>query len=462
MSAGRGSVERRFTGLPASPTALVGPPGGAGLGLLPPPRTVFPPLRDVVIQTFQSGHGWTLSGTTGATYADDTTDFCLGAQSVRLTTGGAGATHEIRSPVLTAIDLSTRNLVLAVKVDNYTHFSDFQIRVSSNGFSDFMYCKPLNTSVTQRWVEPGKWHLITIGRGKMVSGSSWGGGQWQVSGVEGNVNWSAVTGIRLRVVDAATGPVTVRVNLLSHFPQPTQAVLVNMFDDGRLTHHTEAKRRMDLYRMPGTAAIICNSLNTGSAYMSTAQVLDLQETSGWDIVVHAYDNATGSMAHANGYDGITYGAGEADILRAKMAMHVAGLCGQNILLLPHGSWSINTPGTVGANTDVMGLVRKYFDVARTTYGPTWETYPPADRYKLRSYTVTNADTAAAMLNVLDQGIAGKHLMLMQWHNIVSPADSTTDATPAVFQAFIDGVQARVAAGTLAVRTLHQVLQNGMV
>lgn len=444
-------------GLPPSPDALIGASGGAGLGLYTPPRLVFPRLRDAVIQTFQSGHGWTLSGTTGTTYADDTSDYILGSQSVRLTTGGAGASHEIRSPVLTAIDLSASSLVLALKVDDFTHYSDIQVRLSSNGFADYAYFKPAYTSASQRWVEAGKWHIITISRAEFVAGPSWNNGGIQYSGVKGNVSWAAITGIRIKVVDDAAGQLTARFNLVGYFAPPAKAILSIVMDDGRLTHDSEARKYMDKYRMPATSAVIVDSLDSGAAYMSTAQVKRLRDTSKWAVCVHAYNNVTGTLAHQNGYDGISYADGEKDILSVKNWLHRNGFAGVNGICLPHGSWSAG-----GVNTSVLDLLRKYFDWARTTYANTLETYPPADPYKLRSNTVTNTDTATNLLDVVDQAIAGKAWAIMQFHNIVTPASSNTDCTPATFQAFIDGIQTRVLAGTLLVRTPQEILQYGAV
>jgi len=438
------------------PATLTGSAGGPGLGLYPPPRMVFPRLQDKVISAFQAAHGWTLSGTTGTTYADDTSDYLLGSQSIRLTTGGTGGTHEIRSPAL-SLDLSTSNLVFAVKIDDYARYSDLQIRLSSNGFTDFAYCKPLATGVSQRWVEAGQWQIITISRAEIVSGISWGNGGIQYSGVKANVNWSAITGIRFKVTDDAAGPITVRLNLLGHFPQPTKPLLSIVFDDGRSTHWTVAKAYMDRYRLPGTSAVIVDSLDSGSPYMTTAQVKELQDKSKWSIVCHANENTVGSQAHQLGYDGISYPAGEADILRIKNWLHRNGLTGGNGLCYPHGTYSVG-----GVNTSVVPMVRKYFDWARTTYASTLETFPPADPWRLRSWSVSNTDTAQQLLDVVDQGIASKAWTIMQWHNLVSPASNNSDSTPAVFQAFIDGVNTRVLAGTIAVRTIHEVIQYGAV
>jgi hypothetical protein len=66
------------------------------------------------------------------------------------------------------------------------------------------------------------------------------------------------------------------------------------------------------------------------------------------------------------------------------------------------------------------------------------------------------------LDVVDQAIAGKNWALMQFHHITTPANANTEVTPTNFRAFIDGVVTRVAAGTLLVRTVQEVLQNGFV
>jgi peptidoglycan/xylan/chitin deacetylase (PgdA/CDA1 family) len=432
----------------------------ATMGLWPASRQIFPQIKETVISAFQASHGWTKSGT--GTGSDDTTDYLLGSQSYKMITDGAGGSSFLSAPAGT-YDLSTKNLVLAVKVDDFTHYGDLQIRLTSTAYTDYAYCKPIYTSLTQRWAEAGQWAIITISRAELVAGPSWGNGQWQYGGTKSNVNWSAITGIRFKFTDDAAGTCTFRVNLLGTFPQPATAALCLMFDDSRATHYTVAKPYLDKYRLPATSAIIGESVLSGSgAYMTTAQARALKDTSKWSIIGHAYGNVAGSLAHQNGYDGITYADGETDVQRLKHWMNANGFRGTNLLALPHGSWSINTPVTSGANTDVLNMLAKYYDAVRTTYSNTLETYPPAAPMKLRSYTVTNTDTAQNLLDVVDQGIAGKNLILMQFHNLVTPATGNTDVTPTVFQTFIDGIKTRSDAGTLLVRGLHEVLQYGMV
>lgn len=429
----------------------------------PPARTIFPAPRRNIIQTFQSGHGWTLNGLTGATFVDDTTDYVLGTQSLKLITGGAGLTHEIRSPTLTALDLTTHQISITFKLDDYTHYSDIQLRFSSDGFVNYGYWKPAYTSLTQRWSEGGVWTTVTLNRGKVVGGSSWNNAALTYVGLEANVNWAAITGVRIKVVDDAVAPITFRVNRISYFPKPAKAVLSLVFDDGRRSQFTLAKPILDKVGLNATAAIIVDSIDSaGTAYMTSAMVKQLKQHSNWSICVHAYNNIIGTLAHLNGYDGITAVDGENDIQQVRAWMNDNGYDGPNIICLPHGSWSINTPATVGANTDVLGLIAKYFDASRTTNSNLLETYPPADPIKLRAYTASKDDTAAQWLAVLDEAIAGSSWAIIQFHHFVATPVSNTEVDPAVFQTFITGVMTRVAAGSLIVRSLHEVLQNGVV
>jgi len=421
-----------------------------------PARLVFPKPRDTVISTFQSGHGWTKSGT--GTMTDDTSDYALGTQAVKLVTAGDGASNYIKSGTL-ALDLSNQALVLVLKIDDFTHYSDLQIRLSSNGFTDYAYCKPAYTGLTQRWVEPGTWTTITLSRAEIVAGMSWGNGGWQYIGTPSNVNWANITGIWLKAVDDATGnPVTFRVNLLSYFPKPTRSLLSIVFDDSRATHYSVAKAYLDRYRLPATFATIFENLGT-SGYMTLAQMQQMRDQSKHSFICHADSNVAGVLAHQNGYDGLTYADGLSDALSLKQKMNLNGFTGANLIAYPHGSWSINAPGISSPNTDVLNMMRRLFDVGRTTNSNTLETYPPADSHKLRSYTVGNTDTAAQLLAVLDAGIAAGAWTIMQFHNLTSPATNASDCTPAVFQAFIDGVATRVASG-LVVKTLHETLMTG--
>ena len=72
------------------------------------------------------------------------------------------------------------------------------------------------------------------------------------------------------------------------------------------------------------------------------------------------------------------------------------------------------------------------------------------------------DTAAQLLACVDAGIVGKNWILMQFHDFVDPAVSTSACTPTVFDAFCAGIASRVAAGTLLLRTPQEVLQDGAI
>jgi hypothetical protein len=76
--------------------------------------------------------------------------------------------------------------------------------------------------------------------------------------------------------------------------------------------------------------------------------------------------------------------------------------------------------------------------------------------------VENTDTAAGLLAKVDEGITGRALISLQFHSLVTPATQTTEFTPTEFQTFIDGIAARVAAGTLRVATVPELFSNPAV
>lgn len=400
----------------------------------------------------------------GLTVSDDTVDFMLGGSAMKFVTGGTGASLLATKNLSSPIDLSEQVLVLAIKCDDFTKYSDFQIRLSADNFAsaNFDYCKPIFTSVSQRWVEGAKWAIITINRGALTSGL--GAGQWNQNGT-GLADWKAVNSIRFKFVDTSGGnQMTIRINKVSYFKRPKRGTLTLMFDDSRQTHYTIARPYMDKYGMRGTSCTIVESINSGSsAYMTPAMLKDLQASSKWDVMMHAFSNAAGVQAHTLGYDSLTAADGLLDFLQLKHYIRTHSYKGVDFLALPHGTWSANTNGTLNANPDVLGMIGQYLTACRTTYSQTWETWPAADPLKIRAYSISgqNGDTAASILALIDEIVVNhKGWLVLNVHNLVaSTLTGSTDFLISEFQTLIDGINTRWRGNQLEFKTFMDMFTD---
>lgn len=398
-----------------------------------------------------------LTASGGAVVSQDTTDYVYGTQSIKMVSAGNGSSNLATISLGTPIDLSQSVLVLAFKVDSFTPYNDFQVRLSSDNFAsaNFDYFKPAYTGASQRWVEGGKWTVITINRGAAVGNMS--SGQYLQNGT-GIADYKSVNAIRFKLVDnGGSAPVTVHLGYLSYFSRPQQGMVSMTFDDSRATHFTVAKPIMDVYRMRGTSYTIAAEIGASGAYMTQAQVKSLQQDSNWEIGAHAYTDTTGVNAHNYGYDSLTTHDGEIDILQLRTWLRQNQSQGINHLALPHGQWSLNLQGISSPNPDVLGMMGKYFNTVRTTYANTIETYPAANRLKLRAYVVGPTDTAATIMAMINAAIANKWWLILTFHNLVASPSQSTDFSISEFNSLVP----QIASSGVAVKTIGEVwrMQN---
>jgi hypothetical protein len=182
---------------------------------------------------------------------------------VSLTTDGLGTAKTLKRVAQPAMNLTGRYVRLWVKVPDQTRVAGLQVYLGDTNLANF-YRWELKSSAGQKWVTDGDWHLITLSFGDAT--------------VTGTPARAAVTDVQFRVVDDATGPVTVYVNGLAHAPLSTafpNGVLSFTFDDTYASHYTQARPRMDAYGFPGTAYVIQEYVD-GVGRMSMAQLHGLE------------------------------------------------------------------------------------------------------------------------------------------------------------------------------------------
>ena len=402
-----------------------------------------------------------LTASGGLTITQDTTDYEWGTQSIKMVTSGNGASNYATISFSPALDLSEQCLSLGMEIDSFTPYSDFQIRLSSDGFgsSNFDYCQPIYTSLAQRWVEAGIWEDITINRGGPAGNMS--DGQWKSNGT-GLASYKSVTALRFKLVDnGGSAPMTIRLGFLSYFERPPKAIVTLAFDDSRLTQYTVAKPAMDAYRMRGVSYNIgydvINEADYPGAYFSEAQMIDLQASSNWEIAAHAFTDTTGVMAHTYGYDSLTTHDGQIDVLQLRTWLRSMQAQGIDDFALPHGQWDLNLEDNPNPNPNVLGMMSQYFNTCRTTYGNTIETYPPANRAKLRCYVAQSTDTATTIMEIVSAAVLNKWWLILVFHNLPATVSGSSDFAAAQFQSLIP----QIAAADCYIKTVQEVMRSGV-
>ncbi len=101
-----------------------------------PPTFQMPKADLTYLTQFQSGHGFTVSGA-GATIADDTADYRLGSQSVKVTTGGTAANTFVDHFGMSAMNLSGKEMAVLVKVDDVKRLDFIQLYLGTGNLAAY-------------------------------------------------------------------------------------------------------------------------------------------------------------------------------------------------------------------------------------------------------------------------------------------------------------------------------------
>lgn len=403
-------------------------------------------VADVRLSIFQSGHGAVASGGTG-TLSDDTTNYALGAQSLKVITDGAGGNSRYEL-AFAAKDLTARTLKFMIKVDKTlkTELNGITVYAQSGGtWANYYQCNILdNPAGLDRniYLLADEWITVTVSRGNFVVGA-------------GTPAWTNITAIRISLFDVAGTVVTARHNLLAHQPEPAAGVISLTFDDGWLSNYTIARPKMDAYGYPGTLYQIVQrateaDAGTDTNAMTTAQITALHRHCGWEIASHAYSltkhNSTG------GFTDFTDAEIEEDfrLMRDWLVRNSFGGLGGEHFSWPRGKF----------NAAKLALAKRYFASVRTTHSQTTETYPPADPSRLRCVNAGSGWTLAQLKAYVDLCKNQRAWGIFMFHDIVpvpSGALAGIQTATADFNDLVD----YIASQGVTVRTIGDVLAHGV-
>jgi len=182
---------------------------------------------------------------------------------------------------------------------------------------------------------------------------------------------------------------------------------------------------------------LIQSLIGSSGRMSLQNLDDLQKY-GWEVGSHAYLDAD----HALTYTGMTAAQLDNDLRLMKAWEIVNGLRGMDGTAYPLGQYGLTTDGV-----STTSIIKKYNRYARTITRKTYETFPPADPYRLRAQSAigsfagnypVSTITATDLPHIKANQLWGIYTM----HDFTTGTpSSSTQMTVADFQTFITALAA---------------------
>lgn len=390
------------------------------------PSTALLSKGEIIISNFQTNHGFLAQSNEGS-QSDDTTDFAIGEQSLRLITEGNGMPVFTRkSSILPNLNFTDRVLKIWIKVDDIDNVSELRISITGDGFRTFRdYWIAGDAAASAGFLRNNQWNVITLSASQARD--------------TGQVDVTKVDSVQIRATDKGTGkPLIVWINSMSLVGRNERGIVTFAFDDGYETDYDNARPVLDKYHFPATSYVITSMV--GLPGRSTLDQLEsLQELNGWDIASHSYSHMNLTSAPGSQL--------ESELSLSKQFLLNNGFQkGADHLAYPFGEFN---------NDELDRLVREYYKTARTADGAV-ETLPPSDPYRLRAVVVSNSTTPAEVAQHVQNAISNGDWLVLVFHSIVdSEAPTSTEYLQADFEAIVDDVASR----GIDVMTVSEVYDN---
>ena len=377
-----------------------------------------------LITNFQPGHGFTYTAGGGSS-VDDTSFHAIGDQSLQITTDGHATQSVVtKNGISPTINISGEIIKLVVAVDNTLNLtSDGQILVafSSDGFAS-SYVAFSATGTVNSAGPGGAWVTCSFSLSDTY--------------VSGAPNLSAIDAIRIYVRDIGMGALHAWIQSISYYPPKLDHGIVTFtFDDDWVTQYTYGFAKLRSYGYPATD-YVTRGLENDPAYLSLAQMHDLQDNYGWDISAHGHVSlATLTQAQC-----------QVELLAMQDFLSTNGLNGGEHLAYTGGNYNTNI---------VLPLVQQYFATARQATSGQHEVFPPADYYGLKVVTLTEpSNNPSAISTQVTKAINNKDWLILVFHNLVTTAPKySTECLVDDFNAIVDDVHSQ----GIQVKTISQVL-----
>lgn len=443
LNAALTDIDGRVTTAQATADAALASAGAA------PSRPIFSApesAQESVIWAGTAGHPYSSVGAGGTFNLNDTSDFVVGSQSIRMTTDGAGTQASIGVFGGATMDMTDKIPVLRIKVTGQADALDFKVWIGHNSLTNAYVWNLKENPAAWPYLREGQWVRIPLPLGKAT--------------VMGSPNVRTLTDFQIVMFDDSTGPVVVQWNSLSFVPEAQGgAVITFTFDDNLASQWTTARPILDAKGWAATAYVIPgifrDPLNPAYVnYFKVDEAKKLQNFSGWDIATHcdqvAVHNQTVNQggAGANAYTAYTASAMAADMREAKNYLLNNGFMAADHFAYPQGAY----------DEIVRGAVSQYFASARGLTNPTYESLPVGDRLNLRSWAPTNATPLSgpgSLQEAVDKAISGGEWLIFTLHEVVASPSTSLQISTANFQALVD----YIASKGVPVRTVSDVFDG---
>lgn len=455
-------TQAQIAGLPAALAALLPKTGGAITGdlavagklstagvalplMLPSsPRPAYRPAS--WSQQFQTGHGWTATGSgVASSNANDTATFCKGTQSFQVVTTGTGSVANVRKLSGTLPDLTGKALRITFRIADVTHLNQINVQVGTSSVTNyFQWRMHTHASTAENQILSGEWATIVLSWADVRSAA----GSFSLSSTGVPSATSGFTDLLLQFVDDNTGnALTINVQSVEVIPDTTETfpngVVSITFDDSYASQYTYARPKMDTLGYRGTLYTIVENIGAGG-YLPLTQLHAMQDASGWEVAGHSYYSAN----HNAKYNTLTAAVVEDDIRRCRAWMAANGFSSASFAY-PGGWFSRTTDGV-----SIEGLACRYFANGRgISSADTLEPFPPPMPFRMRSISGIGALAGGAAKGLpanltgtggaLDRCQLEGSWTILTFHDIVTGSVTTTNqCSQTDFNTIMDAVSSR--------------------
>lgn len=393
-------------------------------------------------ENFQSGHGYSATGTGVVPNLNDTTDFVKGTQSAAITTSGAGDAANIRKTAIgTTLDLTGKAIRLTFKVTDVTKLSQLIFYVGSSSFSNFFNWQfHGHSAVNPNLVQSGEWVTITL----HWSDVSVASGSYSITAGLPSTT-SGFTDLQFRVIDNATGTCTMHLQSIEVISDTVDTfpngVISITFDDSYVTQYSLARPKMDALGYRATAYTIADVIGSNhSVYMNLSELKSLQNFSGWEVAGHAYSGS--QHAQTRGYADSTDQEVRDEFTMLKLWLVKNGFNSDNFAY-PKGHFGVNAD-----NTPVDQIAAEFWSTSRTIISETKENFPPTMPQRIRAKTgISSAGTTVASVTasggMLDRTKGSGDWLILCLHKIVvGSAAAADEISQSDFNTLMDAIASR--------------------
>lgn len=313
-------------------------------------------------------------------------------------TGVPSATRKVESLFLG----NTKVLKIRVYVPNITNLLRFSIYLSNDlTYTNFLFYAINGYACVEGWNE------FVIDTSK-----------FSVTGT-GSFN-NDIVSMQVRVeAQPATATEVIFDSLIRDTKQKPQVIL--SFDDGWDSQYNEGFRRMHKKGFIGSIAVVPTLVNTPS-YMTLNQLHEVYDY-GWELTNHTYNHV-----NLRNVDAATV---RSEIQLCENWLNTNGFTkSSNIVVYPQGGYNDNVILEMQSRRAGRSIIEAL------------EPGIPNDKYKIKVHNVLNTVTPTTVYGWIDEAINTGGTLLLLWHILSTPADTSTKYTPDNFQLIIDYIYSK--------------------